>query len=178
MLRELKSLSCMAVIIGLDPGSLNFGYGIIEVRGPDIVHICHGVIQNKASRSIPDRILKISDGLREVFESYKPTHAVVERIFLGKNADSAFKLGHVRGVAILEAVRAQTTVVEYAAREVKKGISGYGGAEKSQILFIVSRLLGLSDIQQYDAADALALAIYHSQRLDIATKMSQEDLSF
>lgn len=159
------------LIIGLDPGSLNFGYGVIRAKGSDIYHVAHGVIKNTSADPMPDRILKISQKLSEVFHEHKPEHAVVEKIFLAKNADSAFKLGHVRGVAILEAMKANCQVAEYAAREVKKGISGFGGSDKSQILFMVRHLLGLPDLQQYDAADALALAIFHSQRVDIARKM-------
>jgi crossover junction endodeoxyribonuclease RuvC len=159
------------LIIGLDPGSLNFGYGVIRAQGSDIYHITHGVIKNASSDPMPDRIFKISRQLSEVFQEYRPQYAVVEKIFLAKNADSAFKLGHVRGVAILEAMKAQSQVSEYAAREVKKGISGFGGSDKSQIRFMVRHLLGLPDLQQYDAADALALAIFHSQRVDIARKI-------
>lgn len=165
------------LIIGLDPGSLNFGYGIIKVHGSDLTHVAHGVIKNTSSTPMPDRILKISQELMAVFTQHRPEHAVIEKIFLAKNADSAFKLGHVRGVGILECIRSGATVTEYAAREVKKGISGFGGAEKSQVLFMVQHLLGISDLHQYDAADALALAIYHSQRVDVAQKMNF-DLEF
>lgn len=164
------------IIIGLDPGSLFTGYGVIEFDGRNVKYIAHGVIQNSSGVDISKRLLKIGKELSEVFQKHGPTHVVVEKIFLGKNVDSAFKLGHVRGVAFYEAQKINATVVEYAAREVKKGITGYGAAEKEQVRFLVLNYLKLKENIQIDAADALALAIYHSQRVEIDKKLSRNIL--
>ncbi|MES2770220.1 MAG: crossover junction endodeoxyribonuclease RuvC [Bdellovibrionota bacterium] len=161
------------IIIGLDPGSLFTGFGVIEYDGRNVKYIDHGVIKNSSGVDFAIRLHKIGEELSRVFAKYKPAHVVVEKIFLGKNVDSAFKLGHVRGVAFYEAHKIKAQVKEYAAREVKKGITGYGAAEKEQVRFLVLNYLKLKENIQIDAADALALAIYHSQRADIEEKLSR-----
>lgn len=161
------------IIIGLDPGSLFTGYGVVKYDGRNVTYIHHGVIKNSSNTEISNRLVKIGKELLALFEEYKPTHVVVEKIFLGKNVDSAFKLGHVRGVALYEAQKVNAKVVEYAAREVKKGITGYGAAEKEQVRYLVLNYLKIKENIQIDAADALALAIYHSQRADIDEKLSR-----
>lgn len=161
------------IIIGLDPGSVFTGYGVIEYDGRTVKYLAHGVIKNNSKEDFSKRLLKIGAELSEVFGKFGPTHVVVERIFLGKNVDSAFKLGHVRGVAFYEARKVQAEVVEYAAREVKKGITGYGAAEKEQVRLLVLNYLKIKENIQIDASDALALAIYHSQRAEIDKKLSR-----
>lgn len=161
------------IIIGLDPGSRFTGYGVISFDGRNVQHLDHGVITNSASTNLANRLRVIGEELSSVFAQHKPNHVVVEKIFVGKNVDSAFKLGHVRGVAFYEACRAGAFVAEYTAREVKKGISGYGAAEKEQIRFLICNYLKIQANIQIDAADALALAIYHSQRADIDAKLSR-----
>jgi crossover junction endodeoxyribonuclease RuvC len=161
------------IIIGLDPGSLFTGYGVIEYDGRNVKYLNHGVIKNTSAIEMSKRLVKIGEELKSLFEKYKPSQVVVEKIFLGKNVDSAFKLGQVRGVAIYEAQKTNVKVVEYAAREVKKGITGFGAAEKEQVRFLVLNYLKIKENIQIDAADALALAIYHSQRVDIVEKLSR-----
>jgi crossover junction endodeoxyribonuclease RuvC len=162
----------MSIIIGLDPGSLLTGYGIIQFDGKNHKYIAHGVVKNFSKESISARLLRIGTELEIVFGKYQPQAIVVEKIFLGKNADSAFKLGHARGVALYHAQKAGAQVYEYAAREVKKGITGYGAAEKEQVRFLVKNFLKITAEIEIDAADALALAIYHSQRVDIDRKIN------
>lgn len=164
------------IIIGLDPGSLFTGYGVIKFEKGNLQHLDHGVIKNTSSTDISKRLRKIGEELSVVFQKYNPTCVVVEKVFLGKNVDSAFKLGHVRGVAFYEAERVNAQVVEYAAREVKKGITGYGAAEKEQVRYLVSNFLKIKEEIQIDAADALALAVYHSQRAEIDAKLSRNIL--
>jgi crossover junction endodeoxyribonuclease RuvC len=168
----------MSIIIGLDPGSLFTGYGVVQINpdqydGRNPTYITHGVIKNTSKDEMSSRLLKIGEELAKVFANHQPKAVVVEKIFLGKNVDSAFKLGHVRGVAIYHAQKMGAEVHEYAAREVKKGITGYGAAEKEQVRFLVTNYLKISQKIEIDAADALALAIYHSQRVDIVTKISR-----
>lgn len=161
------------IIVGLDPGSLITGYGVIEYINGDIRYVTHGVIKNTSKTPIENRLYKIGEELLRVFSQHSISNVVVERIFMAKNADSAFKLGHVRGVAIYAAQKMGAQVAEYAAREVKKGITGYGAAEKEQVRMLVCNFLKIPLISEIDAADALALAIYHTQRIEIDQKFSR-----
>ncbi len=148
-------------ILGVDPGSRITGFGVIETDGEHLTHIRHGVIllDEKASFSI--RMGQLAESIRELLAKHRPQYVVLEKIFLGKNADSAFKLGHARGVLMAECVLAGAIIEEYAARQVKKGVTGSGAASKEDVQAVVKNLLGLSQIQKIDTSDALALACYH-----------------
>ncbi|MCE3010875.1 MAG: crossover junction endodeoxyribonuclease RuvC [Proteobacteria bacterium] len=149
------------IIFGIDPGSRISGFGIIECKSGTFKHINHGSIHLETELGFADRMLELSGSLQGLLQKYQPEVVVIEKIFLGKNADSAFKLGHARGVAILEAARSGARVVEYATRVVKKGLTGHGGADKDSVQLFVQRILALKEIRQIDASDALALALYH-----------------
>lgn len=153
----------MPVIMGIDPGSLRTGFGVVKTTNGRADHIVHGVIMLD-EKSLSDRLQALSETLRELFDRHRPQHCVVEKIFLGKNADSAFKLGHARGVVLAEAARAKSLIFEYATRSVKKGVTGHGGADKEQVSLAVRAQLQLQKLVNYDASDALALALHHSQR--------------
>jgi crossover junction endodeoxyribonuclease RuvC len=115
----------------------------------------------------------IAREIEALIERLQPDIVVVERIFLGRNADSAFKLGHVRGVAVAAAVRAGCLFIEYAARAVKKGVTGNGAASKEQVQVILFAALGLKGkIAKLDASDALALAFYHARTMEVADARS------
>ena len=103
--------------------------------------------------------------METLMKKYKPQQVSVEKIFLGKNADSAFKLGHARGVSMYESAKGGAEIFEYATRVVKKGIVGTGAADKDQVKMAVMRLLNLKAIQQIDASDALALAVFHAYQI-------------
>ncbi len=111
-------------IIGIDPGSLITGYGVVEKVGPKILHIDNGCLKINASYSIPERLRQIYLGVMEVLEKYKPDAVAIEEVFFSKNVMSLIRLGESRGVAILAAMQNQTPVHEYAAREVKQPITG------------------------------------------------------
>lgn len=148
-------------ILGVDPGTRVTGFGLIETDGDRLVHLRHGIIQMDDVSDLGLRLAQLSEGFREILSQHQPQAVVLEKVFLGKNADSAFKLGHARGVLLAEAVLAKGKVAEYAARQVKKGITGNGGAAKEDVQMVVQNLLGISSIQRIDASDALALACYH-----------------
>ncbi len=103
--------------------------------------------------------------METLMKKYKPQQVSVEKIFLGKNADSAFKLGHARGVSMYESAKGGAEIFEYATRVVKKGIVGTGAADKDQVKMAVMRLLNIKAIQQVDASDALALAVFHAYQI-------------
>ena len=153
----------MRVVLGLDPGSLHTGFGLVEwyPREARIRHIEHGVLNVPTRLTFFEKLAFLSRELQNLFEVFKPQTTVVERIFLGKNADSAFKLGHVRGICIERAVTYGSEVAEYAARRVKKVVTGAGDADKDHVKLMVCQLLQVKTTAGLDATDALALAICH-----------------
>lgn len=168
---EPPSLNCgmtansPKIIIGIDPGSRVTGFGVLRVQGDQMIHVSHGVIQLSVEKSFTERLFELGESLRELFAKYHPDEIAIEKIFLGKNADSAFKLGHARGVAMYEGRIANAEVYEYATRLVKKGVTGSGAATKEDVQFVLQRLLNLKVIAKLDASDALALAAYHGRQM-------------
>jgi crossover junction endodeoxyribonuclease RuvC len=153
-------------IIGIDPGSLVTGWGVIETRGSTLVHLGHGAIASvsAARRGQADRLSFIYRGIQEAIKSYRPDGLSLERIFFARNAQSALKLGQARGVALLAAAHAGIPVHEYTASEIKLAVVGYGHATKDQVQKMVAALLKVSEAMACDASDALAAAICHLHR--------------
>jgi crossover junction endodeoxyribonuclease RuvC len=152
------------IILGIDPGSRNAGFGVISVQGEHLQHIEHGVIRMNPSASLPERLCVLQRELHKVFARHPITETAVEKIFFGKNADSAFKLGHARGVCLLVAAQNGSKVDEYAARLVKKCITGSGAAEKHQVQLLIFNLLRIPGGElAFDATDALSLAVTHAR---------------
>ncbi len=149
-------------ILGIDPGSRVTGYGLIEKQGTRLRHMDNGAINTCSSAPLPDRLQVIYQELVRVIVAYAPDAMAIEQIFMAKNAQSALKLGHARGAAMLAGVNAGLTVAEYSAIDVKKAVVGYGRADKSQVQQMVRMLLGLPEVAQEDASDALAVAICHA----------------
>ena len=154
------------IILGIDPGSRITGFGVLKVSGRGqglrIQHINHGVILMDPKAPFPERMKELGEAMDLILKKYNPDEVVIEKIFLGRNADSAFKLGHARGVALYESAKYGSKVIEYATRLVKKGITGTGGASKEEVQACLMRLLNLKAIARIDASDALALATYHA----------------
>ncbi|MGR3179957.1 MAG: crossover junction endodeoxyribonuclease RuvC [Candidatus Anammoxibacter sp.] len=154
-------------ILGIDVGTQIAGYSVIEIAGGKLKPLTYGAIKATSKKlSFPERLKKIYDGLTIVIQEYKPTEAVVEELFYGKNIKSAIKIGEGRGIAILCAANANIPVTEYAATVVKKSVTGLGNATKMQVQEMVKNILGLSEIPEpADAADAIAIAICHCHRI-------------
>jgi crossover junction endodeoxyribonuclease RuvC len=147
-------------ILGIDPGSQRTGVGIIDVAvGGKVVHVHHQPINLLGAESFPLRLRVL---LWALIEQYKPDEVAVEQVFLSNNAMSALKLGQARGAAIAACVARDLPVSEYAAKEIKLGLVGTGGADKTQVQHMVGIMLGLQGKLQADAADALAVAITHA----------------
>ncbi len=163
----------MTCLLGIDPGSRITGFGVIRCEGSRMIHVSHGVIVLDPADSFAQRITELGTSLRTLMQKYKPHEVVIEKIFLGKNADSAFKLGHARGVCMYEAQLSGAQVFEYATRIVKKGVTGTGGASKEQVQNVIQQLLGLSQIDRIDASDALAMAVYHAHRIQFQQRISR-----
>lgn len=152
-------------ILGVDPGSRITGFGVIRIEKGQIEHVNHGVIVLDGDEAFPIRMKELGASFREVMEKYRPQQVVIEKIFLGKNADSAFKLGHARGVIMYEAGLGLADVHEYATRVVKKGVTGNGGSSKEDVEAILKAILNLKVINRIDASDALAMACHHAFEL-------------
>ena len=147
-------------ILGLDPGSLRTGFGIIDCERGNLKIVAQGCIATSGG-PLADRLRIIHARVAELIALHAPREIAVERVFLSKNPDSALKLGQARGAALAAVPRA-LGVHEYAARAVKLAVVGVGGAEKTQVAHMVKQLLRLDMRLAADAADALAVAICHA----------------
>ena len=160
------------MVIGVDPGTMVTGYGLVSESGGR--QVCHGwgAIQSAKKAPMPARMRQIADGLRKVIEKHGPDVLALEESFFAKDAQSALKLGHARGVIMLVAGEAGLSVAEYSPLKIKQTVVGYGRADKAQVRLMVKNLLALkSDPAPYDASDALAVAITHLNhaRIDAIT---------
>ena len=148
-------------VLGIDPGSVVTGFGLIESDGARSFHLAHGHIRVKGD-SFAERLGHIHFALGEVISEWQPQEVAIEQVFLSNNAMSALKLGQARGAAITAAVSRQLTVAEYAPRLVKKVVTGSGSADKHQVQTMVRAMLQITKTLQVDAADGLAIAICHA----------------
>ena len=149
-------------ILGLDPGLRRTGWGVIAAEGSRLTHVAHGVIAPNETLPFAERLLTLLDGIEQVIAAHAPHEAAVEETFMNNNAASALKLGHARAMALVAPARAGLVVAEYAATVVKKSVVGTGGADKTQVGFMIRRLLPTAGETTADAADALAVAIAHA----------------
>lgn len=149
-------------ILGLDPGLRRTGWGVIEIDGARLTHVAHGVIAPKDSLPFSERLLALFEGISAIVAEHAPHEAAVEETFMNNNAASALKLGHARAMALVAPARAGLPVAEYAATVVKKSVVGTGAADKTQVAFMIARLLPKAGPATADAADALAVAIAHA----------------
>ena len=148
-------------MLGLDPGSVRTGWGVIERTGASARGIGAGVIRVSERAPLSERLEAIHRGVTEVLAEHKPDAVAIEDIFFARYAQAAMILGHARGVAMLAVAQAGLSVVTYPPSVVKRAVVGSGRAEKSQVALLVSALLGLRELPGIDATDALAIAITH-----------------
>ncbi len=148
-------------IIGIDPGTRVMGWGVLESAGNRPVHIAHGLIRPPLGGTFADRLVVLDEKLAAVITEFRPNCGAVETIFFAKNAQSAAKLGHARGIVLLALRRAGLQVFEYPPAQVKRAVVGRGRANKQQVAMVISGALRLSSPPPADAADALAVALTH-----------------
>jgi crossover junction endodeoxyribonuclease RuvC len=159
-------------VMGVDPGSETTGYGVIDSDGRHYEMVEYAGIRAPARFAFAERLFIISQKLEEVIERLRPQAYAVEETFFAVNVKTALKLGHVRGVAMVAAVRAGIEVAEYSPLEVKSALVGYGRAEKHQVQEMVRLLLGLKEAPEpLDASDALAVAICHINMASTRARM-------
>jgi crossover junction endodeoxyribonuclease RuvC len=149
-------------ILGVDPGLQRCGWGIIVADGPRLSHVAHGVIKPDTGQSLAVRLEVLLTQLEAVIAAHAPQEAAVEETFVNANARAALALGQARGAAMIAPARAGLPVAEYSPATIKKAVVGSGAADKSQIAFMVRRLLPAAGDATADAADALAIAICHA----------------
>jgi crossover junction endodeoxyribonuclease RuvC len=154
-------------VLGIDCGTERTGYGIIESDGRLHRLVAAGVIRTSAKEPLEVRLAGIARGLRAIIGQYRPEAAAVEEVFHAVNVQSALKLAHARGVALLTVAEAGLELGEYSPLEIKASVVGYGRAEKHQVQLMVRSLLSLDAGLEEDAADALAAAVCHATRCGV-----------
>jgi crossover junction endodeoxyribonuclease RuvC len=152
-------------ILGIDPGTLRLGYGVIECSGPaKVSYVECGVITASAHSARSVRLVEIGTGLRELMTELKPDAVAMEEVFYGKNVQSTLALGEARGVALFVTAECGLAITGYPPATVKQAVVGHGRATKDQIAYLVRALLALRKTPAPDAADALAIAICHARQ--------------
>ena len=160
-------------IIGIDPGSLKTGVGIIDVQGNHLRHVYHGVIRC-GNGDFDSRLHMLFAGLKSIITEHKPETAAIEDVFVSKNAASALKLGQARGALVAACGDCGLRVSPYPPTQVKQSVVGFGRADKAQIQHMVRLLLHPPGPLPEDAADALAVAICHAHHAPMQKMMEKK----
>lgn len=149
-------------IIGIDPGTIITGVGIIEIDKDKITALDIDTINLNRTLSIPERLKIIYEVCLEKMEKFRPDEFAIETAFYHKNIQSTLKLGQARGVALIAAVHSKLSISEYSPREIKKSVTGNGASSKEQVQFMIKSILSLKESPKFiDSSDALAVALCH-----------------
>ncbi|MFA5048042.1 MAG: crossover junction endodeoxyribonuclease RuvC [Patescibacteria group bacterium] len=160
----LMSLGKKKIVLGIDPGLADTGYGVISCQSGRLEMIAYGSIQTKKGLELSDRLVTLEKELYRIIKRYQPDEAGVEQLFFCNNVKTALMVGQARGVVLLTLMKNQLPLCEFTPLQVKQAVTGYGQADKRQVQQMVKTILGLKDIPRPDdAADALAIAICASQ---------------
>lgn len=152
------------VILGIDPGYAIVGYGIIRTERGRYMPLEHGAVVTKAGQDFNRRLEIVYDGIAEVLQKWRPEAVSLEKLFFQNNQKTAIGVAEARGVILLAAQKARVPVFEYTPLQVKLAVTGYGQAQKPQVMEMTRRLLCLKEVPKPDdTADALAMAICHGQ---------------
>jgi crossover junction endodeoxyribonuclease RuvC len=149
-------------LLGLDPGLRHTGWGVIDAEANQLRFVACGTVDSRSADDLPLRLRTLYGGLLEVIEEFVPVEAAIEETVVNVNASSSLKLGHARGVVVLAAANAGLRVSEYAAKRVKRAVTGTGAAAKEQVGMMVRMLLPGAVSVSADALDALAVAVCHA----------------
>lgn len=151
-----------AVVLGIDPGLADTGYGAVGREAGRLVLVSSGSVTTPASLREPERLRLLAEQMRKLLSELSPEVVALEEVFFGRNVRTAMAVGQARGVVLLTAVEAGARIHEYAPAQVKLSVTGYGGATKAQMLKMVQGILGTRSLPRSDdAIDALAIAICH-----------------
>lgn len=164
------------VILGIDPGLANTGWGIVECEGSRMRCRAYGCITTAPADSIPHRLQQIHTELVDLIEREHPDECAIENVYFSKNVRTAFATGQARGVALLATAAAAISIDEYGPGEIKQAVTGYGAAEKGQVSYMVRTILGLGEEPRPDhAADALAVALCHANGRGVKRAVASSD---
>ena len=152
------------IILGLDPGLATMGFGVVEkLKNDSTVALDYGVVQTPKSESLPVRLAMLEEGINKILSKYKPDEIAVEELFFSKNITTGIPVAHARGVMLLTCITYCGKFYEYTPTQIKQSLTGYGKADKIQMMHVVTSLLRLDKIPRPDdAADALAVALCHA----------------
>ena len=150
-------------ILGLDPGLRRAGWGVVVAEGSRLRWVAHGVVSPPETAPFSERLLFLLEAVGKVCADHACDEAAIEEVFVNMNPASTLKLGHARAAVMLAPARHGLSVAEYSPNLIKKAVVGSGHADKTQIAFMVKRLLPAAGDVKADAADALAVAITHAQ---------------
>jgi crossover junction endodeoxyribonuclease RuvC len=151
------------VVLGIDPGTANTGYGVVVSRGSTLAALDGGVIETRAGAPVERRLADIHARVCDLIAEHRPVALAIEDLYFGRNAHSAFAVGQARGVVLLSAGMAGIPCFSYTPQAVKQAVCGYGRAEKAQVQRMVQAILGLKELPEpHHAADALAVGICHA----------------
>jgi crossover junction endodeoxyribonuclease RuvC len=158
----INKLPAEKIILGLDPGTQIFGYGVLKQTGRDVQAIQMGVVRLEKYGAHEIRLAKIYEKVTQLIEEFMPDEMAIEAPFFGKNFQSALKLGRAQGISMAAAIARQIPIVEYSPKSVKQSVTGNGNASKEQVAAMVIRLLKITpDNFLMDATDALGIALTH-----------------
>ena len=154
------------IILGIDPGTVNTGYGLIKISSKGVNCLDYGVLHS-SEKNFSLRVQSMYQDILELCQNHHPNHLAIEKVFFGKNPDTAFKLGHIFAICLLISKQEGVEFFEYASRFVKKSVSFSGNASKQMLSQFVKNFLSLPNQQKapLDATDALAVALCHSRQL-------------
>ncbi len=152
------------IILGIDPGFGTMGYGVIEKKdNGDCIPVDYGVIKTPANETFPVRLAILEQGLNKLYDKFKPAEIALEELFFSKNITTGIQVAEARGVILLSAIKYCGRLYEYTPNQIKQALTGYGKADKVQMMHVVQSLLHLKQIPRPDdAADALAVALCHA----------------
>ena len=151
------------IILGIDPGLANTGWGIVDQKGSRLSCLAYGCVSTPSEMQLAQRLAKIHEQIGAVIERYRPTCVGIETVWFGQNITAAFATGQARGAALVACANAGLDVGEFSPKQIKLAVVGAGGAEKAQVQYMVKQLLALDAVPRPDhAADALAAAICYT----------------
>lgn len=160
------------LILGIDPGTAVTGFGVVRATPRPTLVEC-GVIRTRPTQPLPDRLRDIAEGIRELLTRHRPDAMAVESVFYARNVRTTIVLGHARGVILLAGAEAGVPIHEYPPAEIKKAITGAGGATKTQVQFMVTKLLRLARAPEpADAADGVAAALTCALRVPLTRALA------
>lgn len=167
------------IILGVDPGTVVMGYGLIQVTNDKLSLMNFGILRLSQLENQPDRLKRIFDRMDQLIVEYKPDEMAIEAPFFGKNVQSMLKLGRAQGVCIAAALNRNIPVEEYSPKKIKQSLTGNGNASKEQVAHMLMRILNFKDMPDYlDATDGLAAAVCHHYQKGIGMNNKSKSSSW